>query len=171
MPRLDQRLEQPQNQERTHEPEDNYLQRSFVRLIGHIFGRIVATIGAATTMRVLTRGLITNRRSEREDDDMDTIIQALQSEVPVAATTLVTWNMRVGARTGADVTEYLFDSIANMTFRYITQPAQQSRGYFVAFTDRLTDNLTGHLMSTATQAVQGIMRSVDQQRSPRLHMT
>lgn len=145
------------NQAQPDVPNTNNNDQSFVRQVGRITGRIVATLGAAVTMRVVGREMSQmNQQNNNAAQQQNTLLQEIQQEIPVAAATLVAWNTRIGAETGANVSEFLVNNIREMSARYIIAPVQNPRAYMPSFSDHLNNSFMAHVSNTVVQGAQNL---------------
>lgn len=128
----------------------NHDDRNYIRQLGAFIGRIVTTLLAAVTMRIVGRDFGPKRTPDVETG----LLGELQSELPVAATTLLTWNTKLGAETGANVSEFLVNNTRAMTSRYVLGGAQQARTHMPSFADSVAQSFMSQISSTVVQGMQ-----------------
>lgn len=102
--------------------QNNQEDLGLVRTIGGILGRIFATVAAAVTMRIVGNDAHSRLQTE-ERTRTPTLIQECKRELPVAATTLLIWNTRVGEETGAIASEFLVNSVWEVISSYLYTPS------------------------------------------------
>lgn len=129
---------------------DNGNEKNFVRKVGRILGRIVTTIGAAITMRVVLEDM----NNQDKDKSKKTLMDHIQLEVPVAATTLIVWNTHLGEETGENVTAYIANTVTGGMFN--AAQTTRNNNNIGGFAEGMTYGFAAHISNAAAQGFQGI---------------
>ncbi len=122
----------------------NNEEQTFIRKLGGLLGRGLATVGAAVTVRIVSQEA-SGTDPNNENDAMPRLVREFQKEFPVAAATLLAWHTTLGEETGANITEYAFNTARDTLLSFLYAPVYNPRAQPTSFADNVSENFIGRM--------------------------